>query len=167
MNGDASSTHNGDDMERRMNDVERILFGRDDPSRGLVSRFYMTESIALELKGMATKIQWLLITAIIIALLNLIMGSHSSAPNTSQSMKIGTATEPVADSRKTWLTVQEVAAREKVDERTITNYIAREMIDPPPVKDGKSYKIALDYRIIPKGAEPIGTVAKDGKEGSS
>lgn len=76
----------------------------------------------------------------------------------SQNVNVGQrGTESEAqDSARTWLTTKEVAAREKVTERTVINYIERGMIDPPPVLNGKAWQIAESFRIIPKDSESCG-----------
>ncbi len=48
---------------------------------------------------------------------------------------------------------------QKVTERTVINYIEAGMISPPPLKSGKEWHIAENFRIIPKDAESGGTVA--------
>lgn len=79
----------------------------------------------------------------------------------SQSVNVGqhdkAATE-TATTARTWLTTKDVAAREKVDERTVLNYIEQGMIEPTPVKAGKAWQIAAHFRIIPKDAESCGEI---------
>lgn len=72
----------------------------------------------------------------------------------SQSVNVG-AVEAVADtdSAREYLTVQEVAEREGVTDRTILNWIDEGRIHPTPIKEGKSWVIAEDFRIIPHVAE--------------
>lgn len=155
-----------DDHEKRINRLEHTLFGSDEsPHTGLVSRFMMTESIALDLKSYAVKIVALLVIGILTAVLNLIISSrpiHAGSATQSTSVITSDAARAAGSaSRKEWFTVQEVADREKLDEHTITNYIARGQIQPPPVKAGKAYQIANDYRIIPNDTEPSRTLANN------
>lgn len=80
----------------------------------------------------------------------------------TQSVNVGDASSAVtkADedtSARTWLTVQEVAKREGKTDRSVLNYIESGMIDPEPLKQGKSWMIAEHYRIVPKEAENCGT----------
>lgn len=77
----------------------------------------------------------------------------------SQSVNVGAAETEMADSAKTWLTTRDVAEREGCDERTVLNYIARGQIVPMPEKDGKSWRIAENFRIIPPPSETGGKVA--------
>lgn len=76
----------------------------------------------------------------------------------SQYVNVGAADPAAAEigSAKVWLTTKEVAAREKVTERTVINYIEQSMIDPPPVKNGKEWHIAENFRILPNGSENCG-----------
>ncbi len=70
------------DHEKRITRLEATLWGSDDnPDRGLVSRHMMTEAIAMELKNDARKIIWLLITAVLLAVVNLVLNKeHATAP---------------------------------------------------------------------------------------
>ncbi len=77
----------------------------------------------------------------------------------SQSVNVGQDDKAAAEaSAKTWLTTKDVAAREKVDERTVLNYIEQGMIEPAPVKAGKAWQIAAHFRIIPKDSEDCGNI---------
>lgn len=78
-----------------------------------------------------------------------------------QSVNVGQhdkAAAEAATTARTWLTTKDVAAREKVDERTVLNYIEQGMIEPAPVKAGKAWQIAAHFRIIPKDAETCGEI---------
>lgn len=78
----------------------------------------------------------------------------------TQSVNVGSAESLVKGeqdkSGKTWLTTQQVAAKEKITDRTVINYIQNGMIEPEPVQIGKSWHIAENYRIIPHDAEKCG-----------
>jgi hypothetical protein len=78
----------------------------------------------------------------------------------SQSVNVGSADALVKGeqdkSGKTWLTTQQVAVKEKVTDRTVLNYIESGMIEPEPMKQGKSWVIAENYRILPHDAEKCG-----------
>jgi hypothetical protein len=79
----------------------------------------------------------------------------------SQSVNVGQhdkAAAETATTARTWLTTKDVAAREKIDERTVLNYIEQGMIEPTPVKAGKAWQIAANFRIIPKDAETCGEI---------
>ncbi len=75
----------------------------------------------------------------------------------SQSVNVGDSKAGAAEATaRTWLTTKEVAEREKIDERTVINYIAAGQIEPPPVKNGKAWQIAEEFRIVPKDSESCG-----------
>ena len=78
----------------------------------------------------------------------------------SQSVNVGSADALVkgeqGKSGRTWLTTQQVAAKEKVTDRTVINYIQAGMIEPEPVQIGKAWHIAENYRILPHDAEKCG-----------
>lgn len=80
----------------------------------------------------------------------------------TQSVNVGDASSALTKtddetSAKTWLTVQEVAKREHVTDRSVLNYIEAGLIDPEPQKNGKSWVIAENYRIVPKDSASCGT----------
>lgn len=79
----------------------------------------------------------------------------------SQNVNVGQRDKDLgaaATTARTWLTTKDVAAREKVDERTVLNYIEQGMIEPAPVKAGKAWQIAAHFRIIPKDTETCGEI---------
>ena len=65
------------------------------------------------------------------------------------SVTIGSA-KP--ESQRVFLTVSEVAERERVSERTVTDWIGKGVIQPRPERDGRPWRIAVDYRILPQSA---------------
>lgn len=72
------------------------------------------------------------------------------------SINVGKAdsTEATASATgRNYLTVKEVAEREKKDERTITLWIEQGRIHPAPAKAGKAWTITADYRILPHYAD--------------
>lgn len=152
------------DHEKRISRLEATLWGSDDnPDRGLVSRHMMTESIALELKSYAQKIIWLLITAVLLALVNLVI-NKSQAPTashqstsviTSDAAKVSDTSPP--GTRRDYLLVSEVALREGKSERTITDWIEAGRIQPAPIKEGKEWRISAEYRIPPQLTAISGT----------
>lgn len=74
----------------------------------------------------------------------------------TQSVNVGSvdglAGDDGLDPNRDWLTVKEVAAKEGESERTITDWIAAGTIAPMPVKDGREFHIAADYRVLPLSA---------------
>ena len=146
-----------DDHEKRIHRLETQLWGTDDnPDRGLAARVMMTESIALELKGYAQKIVWLLMAALLLAVVNLVLNKHTTAPAPSQSTSVITSDAAQAigslptSSRRDYLLVSEVASREGKSDRTILEWIEAGRIQPAPTKDGKEWRISAEYRIPPQ-----------------
>jgi hypothetical protein len=81
----------------------------------------------------------------------------STGKGMSQSVNVGDSKAGAAEATaRTWLTTKEVAEREKIDERTVINYIAAGQIEPPPVKNGKAWQIAEEFRIVPGDSEDCG-----------
>lgn len=75
----------------------------------------------------------------------------SARGGVSQNVNVG-ALDGVAkdDSARVFLTVQEVAQREGVTDRTILNWIDEGRVQPAPMKEGKSWVIAENFRILPQ-----------------
>ena len=75
-------------------------------------------------------------------------------PPASNTVSGGSVTIGAAkpESQRVFLTVSEVAEREQVSERTITDWIGKGVIHPRPERDGRPWRIAADYRILPQSA---------------
>ena len=80
---------------------------------------------------------------------------RSQRGGVSQSVNVGQAAK-MAQSGKTYLTVADVAEREGVATRTITEWISDNRVMPLPEKGSKGFEIALDYRILPQSAACCG-----------
>ena len=82
----------------------------------------------------------------------------------SQSVNVGQAKDAaLAKGATTWLTTKDVAERQGITERTVLNYIESGMIDPSPVKNGKAWEIAKNFRILPNHSEDCGKIPNDPK----
>lgn len=148
-----------DDHEDRISRIERTLYGGDDSSTGLSARVKTTETTITEIADGIRRIMWLLITAIVVAVLGLVIRPIQMPSASHQSTSVITGQKDAVTlptSAKTWLTAADVAQREKVTERTVVNYIESGQIQPPPIKAGKEWHIAENFRIIPKDAENCG-----------
>lgn len=55
-----------------------------------------------------------------------------------------------------YVTTADIAAKEQVTERAVIDWIAAGRIEPPPVKNGKSWVIARNFRIMPNDSENCG-----------
>lgn len=148
-----------------MTRVESILYGPDDdPSRGHVTQVHEMRRGLGKLETLAERLQWLILAGVVVGLLNLIMprsGASSGPSNqTTSIMTSDAAAKASADlaSHRDWLTVAQVAQRESVTERAITEWINAGRLQPQPVKDGKSWRISPSYRMAPKSAAPLGTM---------
>lgn len=77
----------------------------------------------------------------------------------TQSVNVGSADAQdaqAADSARTYLITEEVATREGVSDRTVTEWINEGRILPPPQKAGREWVIAADYRILQLSAANSG-----------
>lgn len=118
-----------------------------------------TEHSLTNIEDGIKRLMWLVITAIVVAILGLVVRPIQLPTPSHQSTSVITGSKDAASmpaSAKTWLTTADVAAREKLTERTVINYIEAGQIQPPPVKAGKEWHIAANFRIIPKGSEDCG-----------
>lgn len=86
-------------------------------------------------------------------------GHRGNSGNVTQSVNVGdaaSATDAQLATHRTYLTTADVAAKEKISVREVTDMIAHGEITPPPTKDGREYRIAADYRILPHPADDCG-----------
>ena len=76
----------------------------------------------------------------------------------SQNVNVGKsdAKPRLVDTSRDYVTTADVAAREKVTERAVIDWISAGRIEPMPVKTGKSWTIAKNFRIIPHDTECCG-----------
>lgn len=152
-----------DELEDRIERLERSVYGDDDSSLGLSARMHMTETTLTKIDATLGKLNWLIIAGVVVGVLNLVINRAPSASlptpqHQTTSVNVGDAEADLKNqSAKTWLTTQEVAKRENVTDRTVINYIESQMIDPPPARDGKAWRIAENYRIVPNDSELCGS----------
>lgn len=105
--------------------------------------------------------KWITIGGAMISIACRFIAPHPSPPvptpaSNSNSVQIGEAPASLPSGRD-FLNVNEVAAREGLSPRTITDYIATGRMDPPPTRNGtRPWAIAADYRILPLTAANSG-----------
>ena len=151
---------------QRVERIEHTLFG-DGSHDGVLAQMAELKSEMTHLNrsvdGINANMAWivrLLIAGIVTALLALVLKPSESGDKNGNHISIGsTAVESLeakASDHRDWLTVQEVATREGVTDRTILNYIESRRISPTPTKDGREWRIAENFRILPNSAEEVG-----------
>lgn len=154
--------HDPAELETRLSRCERTLFGDDDSSKGLSSRMHMTETTLEKIDATLAKLNWLIIAGVVVGILNLIItkpGAHAPSQSTSVITSDATkALEAAATTHRAYLTTADVAAKEGVSVREVTDMIQGGEIIPPPVKDGREWRIAANYRIQPHNAAECGIV---------
>jgi hypothetical protein len=160
--------HDADEFETRLSRCERALFGDDDSSEGLSARMHMTETMLAKIDATLSKLAWLVIAAVLVGLLNLVIGKPgATAPHQSTSVITGDAQSGpalldaatatgTAQSHRDYLTTADVAAKENVSVREVVDMIAQGEITPPPQKQGREYRITADYRLQPHPAAECG-----------
>ena len=152
---------------QRVERIEHALFG-DGSHDGVLAQMAELKSEMTHLNrsvdGINANMAWivrLLIAGIVTALLALVLRPASaSGDKNGNHISIGaTAVESLeakASDHRDWLTVQEVATREGGTDRTILNYIEGRRISPAPTKDGREWRIAENFRILPNSSEEFG-----------
>lgn len=160
--------HDADEFETRLSRCERALFGDDDSREGLSARMHMTETMLAKIDATLSKLAWLVIAAVLVGLLNLVIGKPgATAPHQSTSVITGDAQSGpsmldaatatgTAQSHRDYLTTADVAAKENVSVREVVDMIAQGEITPPPQKQGREYRITADYRLQPHPAAECG-----------
>lgn len=151
------------DEPDRLARLETAIFGDGAANPGVLSQLGQlklelahTNRTLESINAHIAKGIWILLTAVIVALISLVMRPGSSAPGSNASISVG-ATETVVDSARDYLTVSQVAAREGKAERTIIEWIETGRIQPAPTKPSKEWIIAANYRITPQLAAQSGT----------
>ena len=147
----------------RLARLETAIFGDGAANPGVLSQLGQlklelahTNRTLESINAHIAKGIWILLTAVIVALISLVMRPTSAALGSNASISVG-ATESVVDSARDYLTVSEVALREGKAERTILDWIETGRIDPAPTKPSKEWIIAAKYRITPQLAAQSGT----------
>ena len=95
--------------------------------------------------------KWITIGGALISIAcRFIAPTHAAGtPANTNSVQIGEAPASLPSGRE-FLNVAEVAAREGLSPRTITEYIQSGRIDPAPTRNGsRAWAISVDYRIHP------------------
>jgi len=90
--------------------------------------------------------------------MQVVMMQSGNKGSVSQNVNVGKAdAKPeVANSARDYVTTADIAAQEKVSERAVLDWIAAGKIEPLPVKAGKSWVIAKNFRIVPNDSEFCG-----------
>lgn len=148
----------------RLDRLELAIFGDGVNNPGVLSQLGQlklelahTNRTLESINAHIAKGIWILLTAVIVALLSLVMRPTSAAPGSNASINVGAATESIVETARDYLTVSEVAAREGKAERTIIEWIETGRIQPQPTKPSKEWIIAANYRITPQIAAQSGT----------
>jgi len=71
------------------------------------------------------------------------------SPQSVGSSIVHIGANPKPESKRTFLTVKDVAEKEGVSERTVITAISQGRITPQPERDGRAWNIAADYRFLP------------------
>lgn len=145
-------------LSSRIGRCERALFGQDDSSQGISARTKMLETTVTNIDNTLKKLNWLIIAGVIVGVLNLIMNKQPAPASNQQSFNVGQA-EPeqaLVEASRDYLTTTDLAKRQHVTERAVIDWIAEGRIEPMPVKAGKSWVIAKNFRLLPNDSECCG-----------
>ena len=97
-------------------------------------------------------------TDIAVLKMQVVMMQSGGKGSVSQNVNVGKAeAKPeLAGSARDYVTTADIAAQEKVTERAVLDWISAGRIYPTPVKAGKSWAIAKNFRIWPNDSECCG-----------
>lgn len=147
----------------RLARLETAIFGDGAANPGVLSQLGQlklelahTNRTLESINSHIAKMVWVIIGAVLVALLSLIIRPTAAAPGNNASINVG-ATDTLVESARDYLTVSEVALREGKAERTILDWIETGRIQPTPTKPSKEWIIAANYRITPQLAASSGT----------
>lgn len=148
----------------RIERLETAIFGDGAGNLGVLQKLGKIEielahtNRTLEsINGHIAKIVWIILVAVLTAVLSLILRPMPTATGgNNASVTVGATEGALVKSQRDYLTVKEVAEKEKVEERTITSWIENGRLFPQPVKAGKAWTISANYRILPQLSEKSG-----------
>jgi hypothetical protein len=96
-------------------------------------------------------------TEIAVLKMQVAMMNSGGKGSVSQNVNVGKADGAKAElTARDYVTTADIAAKEQVTERAVIDWIAAGRIEPPPVKSGKSWVIARNFRIMPNDSECCG-----------
>ena len=97
-------------------------------------------------------------TEIAVLKMQIAMMQSGGKGSVSKNVNVGKAeAKPeLVGSARDYVTTADIAKQEQVTERAVLDWIAAGKIQPMPVKTGKGWAIARDFRIIPNVAENCG-----------
>jgi hypothetical protein len=96
-------------------------------------------------------------TEIAVLKMQVAMMNSGGKGSVSQNVNVGKADDAKAElTARDYVTTADIAAKEQVTERAVIDWIAAGRIEPPPVKTGKSWVIAKNFRIVPNDSECCG-----------
>ncbi len=96
-------------------------------------------------------------TEIAVLKMQVVMMQGGGKGSVSQNVNVGKADAAETElTSRDYVTTADIAAKEQVTERAVIDWIAAGRIEPPPVKNGKSWGIARNFRIMPNDSENCG-----------
>lgn len=107
--------------------------------------------LAEDFKGLRMLILVNIAVSVVFGIAKMVMASHGAAPASASgnSVQIGAAVPAAAVemTARDYLKTDEVADREGVSPRTVISMVERGEFSPAPVKDGREWRFARDYRV--------------------
>jgi len=88
------------------------------------------------------------------------MMERGSKGSVSQNVNVGKAEAPLEElaTARDYVTTADIAKRMNVTDRAVIDWISEGRIEPMPVKSGKSWVIAKNFRILPNDSECCGEI---------
>ena len=89
-------------------------------------------------------------TNVILFIFKMWMPHAPQAPTSVHGNSVQIGTGPTVAPQRDYLTTEEVAAREGVAARTVTEWAREGKFTPEPVKGERAWQFAADYRVLPQ-----------------
>jgi hypothetical protein len=97
-------------------------------------------------------------TEIAVLKMQIAMMQGGGKGSVSQNVNVGKADAKtgLVETSRDYVTTADIAKQEQVTERAVIDWISAGRIEPMPVKSGKSWVIAKNFRIVPNDSECCG-----------
>ncbi len=144
------------ELETRIARCERAIFGDDDSAEGLSARMHMTETTLAKIDSTLSRLNFMILAAILVGILNVLMPRGGHAPTSNQSTSVITSdaapaaadaakAESAAQTRGYYLTA-DIARLWGKSSRTIADWIKAGRFEPAPVQHDREWRFDLDVR---------------------
>lgn len=153
-------------MSARIANLETLVIGNpSSPEKALQTRVQALEFThkttteqLLEIRTILSRVMWIMIAGVVVALLNLVIARPGAVSPATQTTSIQTAGStggiPTKTSRRDYLTVTDLADIEEKSPRTIQLWASENRITGALKDAAGNWTFPADYRILPQ-SEPL------------